>query len=275
MDGNNASICWPVRIARILSACSAVLPGLSRHIQSYWRVQETGDVQVAKMLVAFAVVLLSSFSKGVDMLCQCWRTNAWGVGSLKEKECNATFKYWVSVLSFCKLDARCLVLETRIYFGFFEGFLLKSASRGVLFMSMVSIFIQRTTGSWKRGSVSYTKSDIGFDLGPTEKWIDSNPWQPQTNKTPNKTSWSSWSRALLGSSSVYLTSLNNFSSVFREAIALAKVRLSPLDPVLFDLYSAWARKLETENSFEQAAKWYVFPCLPNQFSFPEIWLIYT
>lgn len=31
--------------------------------------------------------------------------------------------------------------------------------------------------------------------------------------------------------------------MYREAIALAKVRLSPLDPVLFDLYSAWARKL--------------------------------
>ena len=43
--------------------------------------------------------------------------------------------------------------------------------------------------------------------------------------------------------------------LFREAIALAKVRLSPLDPVLFDLYSAWARKLETDNAFEQAAKW--------------------
>ena len=46
-----------------------------------------------------------------------------------------------------------------------------------------------------------------------------------------------------------------FFSLFREAIALAKVRLSPLDPVLFDLYSTWARKLETDNSFEQAAKW--------------------
>lgn len=45
--------------------------------------------------------------------------------------------------------------------------------------------------------------------------------------------------------------------MYREAIALAKVRLSPLDPVLFDLYSAWARKLETENSFEQAAKCYL------------------
>lgn len=45
-------------------------------------------------------------------------------------------------------------------------------------------------------------------------------------------------------------------SLFREAIALAKVRLSPLDPVLFDLYSTWARKLETDNSFEQAAKWW-------------------
>lgn len=44
-------------------------------------------------------------------------------------------------------------------------------------------------------------------------------------------------------------------ALFREAIALAKVRLSPSDPVLFDLYSTWARKLETDNAFEQAAKW--------------------
>lgn len=47
----------------------------------------------------------------------------------------------------------------------------------------------------------------------------------------------------------------SFISLLREAIALAKVRLSPLDPELFDLYSTWARKLETDNSFEQAAKW--------------------
>lgn len=45
--------------------------------------------------------------------------------------------------------------------------------------------------------------------------------------------------------------------MYREAIALAKVRLSPLDPVLFDLYSTWARKLETDNAFEQAAKCYL------------------
>ena len=45
------------------------------------------------------------------------------------------------------------------------------------------------------------------------------------------------------------------SCTFREAIALAKVRLSPLDPVLRDLYCSWARKLEAENAYEQAAKW--------------------
>ena len=54
---------------------------------------------------------------------------------------------------------------------------------------------------------------------------------------------------------LHACALLNFTFVFREAIALAKVRLSPQDPVLFELYSTWARKLETDNSFEQAAKW--------------------
>ena len=41
----------------------------------------------------------------------------------------------------------------------------------------------------------------------------------------------------------------------REAIALAKVRLLPTDPLLLDLYSSWGRRLESEYSFEQASKW--------------------
>ncbi|XP_071951268.1 gem-associated protein 5-like [Antedon mediterranea] len=40
----------------------------------------------------------------------------------------------------------------------------------------------------------------------------------------------------------------------REAISLARVRLSPLDPVLKDLYTKWAKVLESEGNYEQAAK---------------------
>ena len=51
--------------------------------------------------------------------------------------------------------------------------------------------------------------------------------------------------------------LNYFIFVHcREAIALAKVRLTSSDPVLLDTYSSWARKLENEYSYELAAKWY-------------------
>lgn len=45
--------------------------------------------------------------------------------------------------------------------------------------------------------------------------------------------------------------------VFREAIALAKVRLSPLDPALEELYTLWAQQLTKDGNYEQAAKWYV------------------
>lgn len=44
-------------------------------------------------------------------------------------------------------------------------------------------------------------------------------------------------------------------SIFREAIALAKVRLSPFDPVLEDLYTLWAQQLTKDGNYEQAAKW--------------------
>ncbi|EDO28531.1 predicted protein, partial [Nematostella vectensis] len=46
-------------------------------------------------------------------------------------------------------------------------------------------------------------------------------------------------------------------AMFREALALAKVRLCDSDPVLHELYVSWAKKLETENAYEQAAKWLV------------------
>lgn len=42
--------------------------------------------------------------------------------------------------------------------------------------------------------------------------------------------------------------------LFKEAIALAKVRLSPIDPVLEDLYTLWAHQLTKDGNFEQAAK---------------------
>ena len=42
---------------------------------------------------------------------------------------------------------------------------------------------------------------------------------------------------------------------FREAIALAKVRLSPLDPALEELYTLWAHQLTKDGNYEQAAKW--------------------
>ncbi|KAK3100512.1 hypothetical protein FSP39_021082 [Pinctada imbricata] len=42
--------------------------------------------------------------------------------------------------------------------------------------------------------------------------------------------------------------------LFKEAIALAKVRLSPFDPVLEDLYMLWAHQLTKDGNYEQAAK---------------------
>jgi len=42
---------------------------------------------------------------------------------------------------------------------------------------------------------------------------------------------------------------------YREAIALAKVRLSPLDPALEELYTLWAQQLTKDGNYEQAAKW--------------------
>ena len=41
----------------------------------------------------------------------------------------------------------------------------------------------------------------------------------------------------------------------REAVALARVRLSPLDPVLEDLYTDWSEQLMRDGAYEQAAKW--------------------
>ncbi|EDO28409.1 predicted protein, partial [Nematostella vectensis] len=51
-------------------------------------------------------------------------------------------------------------------------------------------------------------------------------------------------------------------AMFREALALAKVRLCDSDPVLHELYVSWAKKLETENAYEQAAKCYLAAHLP-------------
>ncbi|XP_070554700.1 gem-associated protein 5-like [Ptychodera flava] len=43
----------------------------------------------------------------------------------------------------------------------------------------------------------------------------------------------------------------------KEAVALAKVRLSPSDPVLIELYQTWASQLENDGNFEFAAKCYL------------------
>lgn len=41
----------------------------------------------------------------------------------------------------------------------------------------------------------------------------------------------------------------------REAIALAKARLQPEDPVLKDLYTSWSAVLEKDGHYTTAAKW--------------------
>lgn len=55
-----------------------------------------------------------------------------------------------------------------------------------------------------------------------------------------------------------IAQLTNDIFYIREAIALAKVRLSPIDPVLEDLYTLWAHQLTKDGNFEQAAKWLVW-----------------
>ncbi|XP_046573518.1 uncharacterized protein LOC124281630 isoform X1 [Haliotis rubra] len=45
--------------------------------------------------------------------------------------------------------------------------------------------------------------------------------------------------------------------LFKEAVALARMRLSPLDPVLEDLYMEWAQMLMKDGNYEQAAKCYL------------------
>ncbi|XP_069051438.1 gem-associated protein 5 isoform X2 [Lepisosteus oculatus] len=45
--------------------------------------------------------------------------------------------------------------------------------------------------------------------------------------------------------------------LYREAIALAKARLRPEDPVLKDLYTAWAAVLESDGHYSTAAKCYL------------------
>ena len=42
---------------------------------------------------------------------------------------------------------------------------------------------------------------------------------------------------------------------FREAVALASVRLSPFDEAFTNVYKAWASHLESEGNYGPAAKW--------------------
>ncbi|XP_069129450.1 gem-associated protein 5-like isoform X2 [Argopecten irradians] len=60
---------------------------------------------------------------------------------------------------------------------------------------------------------------------------------------------------LLASQKVYeAIELFRRHRLFKEAIALAKVRLSPFDPVLEELYTLWAQQLTRDGNYEQAAK---------------------
>lgn len=60
---------------------------------------------------------------------------------------------------------------------------------------------------------------------------------------------------LLGCHKVYeAIKLFKRHKLFKEAIALAKVRLSPLDPALEELYTLWAHQLTKDGNYEQAAK---------------------
>jgi hypothetical protein len=43
----------------------------------------------------------------------------------------------------------------------------------------------------------------------------------------------------------------------RDAVMLARLRLSPMDPVLHELVASWAASLARDGNFESAAKWYV------------------
>ncbi|ESO89427.1 hypothetical protein LOTGIDRAFT_165023 [Lottia gigantea] len=45
--------------------------------------------------------------------------------------------------------------------------------------------------------------------------------------------------------------------LYKEAVALAKVRLSPMDPSFEDLYTDWSQQLMKDGQYEQAAKCYV------------------
>ncbi|CAL1530881.1 unnamed protein product, partial [Lymnaea stagnalis] len=45
--------------------------------------------------------------------------------------------------------------------------------------------------------------------------------------------------------------------LFREAVSLARMRLSPVDPMLEDLYTEWGQNLMKDGQFEQAAKCYL------------------
>jgi len=43
----------------------------------------------------------------------------------------------------------------------------------------------------------------------------------------------------------------------RDAVCLARVRLSPTDPVLHTLFTSWAAHLFKDGNYELAAKWLV------------------
>ncbi len=44
--------------------------------------------------------------------------------------------------------------------------------------------------------------------------------------------------------------------LFRDAIALAKARLAPEDPLIKDVFLSWGLQLERSSHFAQSAMWY-------------------
>lgn len=44
---------------------------------------------------------------------------------------------------------------------------------------------------------------------------------------------------------------------FRDVVALARLRLAPQDPLISQCLLEWAHELESKQSYEEAAQWYV------------------
>ena len=62
---------------------------------------------------------------------------------------------------------------------------------------------------------------------------------------------------LLGGNGVKAVDVYKEAGLFSEAVALAKLRLAPSDPVFCELYTGWAAQAEKQSCFELAAKCHI------------------